>query len=335
MLCAGRALATPEISVERSPRAMGCPDSADLEAAVAKQRAGPTKAGAPERDPGERIEVRIARDDEGYEALIDAPRGLRRIRDPGPSCDGLAAALAVTVALILDEIEREAGEEAGEGFASGDAPAAEPEEAPAPPARVAPRPSAPRDASARLPPSRRETPAGEEGAVSFHLLAGPSLGLLTPLSLAALGEIEIRLGGRLSFGVGLAWLPTRTIAFPAAAYPEGEVDVSLAAGIGRACLRAAGSATASLDLCAMPAAGALRGEGRNYRSSRGASEPWVALGAGAVAAGRLAGSLGWSGRLGVFVPLARPAFTVTSTSGSAYESAPLALLVAAGLRASL
>lgn len=318
-----------EVSVEREARAMDCPDAAELEEAMAKQRAGTRAGEAPGRKPGEgteRIEVRIARDDEGYEALIDAPRGLRRIRDPGPSCEGLAAALAVTLALILDEL--------GEGKVV-EAPAEEGAAPAEPPGQAPLRPEPEPDLLPTLRPRRRAPARPDEGPVLVHLLAGPTLGFLTPLSFALLGDLELRMEGRLSFGLGGAWLPTRTVDYPAAAYPEGEVDVSLAAGMGRACVRAAGSEYGVLDFCLMPALGALRGEGRHYRTNRVASEPWVALGAGAVASGSFAGRLGWSSRLGFFVPLTRPSFTVTSRAGEAFQSPQMALLLVAGFRAAL
>jgi hypothetical protein len=89
------------LEVARGPGAQSCPDAAGLTDTL-RERLGPsaTIEGSPVV-----IEVEIQSTDEGFAATVRASggkRGGRTLRADGPGCDGLSAALVVSLLVLLD-----------------------------------------------------------------------------------------------------------------------------------------------------------------------------------------------------------------------------------------
>src|SRR5262245_30996756 len=107
------ALATEEepqaaLRVTRSATADDCPNSATL---IERVNAMTKRQAVSEVRTDQKLELVIALShDEGvYRAEIRASgslNGVRNIDDPGNSCQGLAAAVTVSVALLLDEARK-------------------------------------------------------------------------------------------------------------------------------------------------------------------------------------------------------------------------------------
>lgn len=90
-----------EISVQRAPAAEECPGPAELRAAVDRIVQSPAGNG-----PAIVARVEFRRAEAGFEAqvLLEGPKpGERRLTDTGSSCAPLAQAVAVTLALLLDD----------------------------------------------------------------------------------------------------------------------------------------------------------------------------------------------------------------------------------------
>jgi hypothetical protein len=148
------------LAVKRAPDAADCPDAARLAAAIARagHRAAPSVMA--DADARLRFEVEMARSAEGYAAtvrILGARIGVRKIEHTGGTCAPLADALAVTLVVVIDDVEQ------------GDAahgPGAEPP--PLPPADEPPPAPAP------APPPRASSP----DRIERHDLAVPELELL-------------------------------------------------------------------------------------------------------------------------------------------------------------
>jgi hypothetical protein len=77
-----------------------------------------------------------------------------------------------------------------------------------------------------------------------------------------------------------------------------------------------------------------------YDQNHTASQPWVALGAGAIADGPIVGPLSFAARLDLFVPLVRPSFIIENLggappgqTGTAFEASHVGVAVGVGVRA--
>lgn len=105
-----------QLAVDRPADAADCPDAAALASAVSSlvQRVVLTAAprsDTPDPPPGQTlIRVRVLRSEAGYSASIQARgvlKGTRALRDESSSsCGGLAEALALTLSLMLDTLDR-------------------------------------------------------------------------------------------------------------------------------------------------------------------------------------------------------------------------------------
>jgi hypothetical protein len=158
----------PRLVVARAPAASDCPDAAALAAEVARRMGRPAldPIGI-EGMPG--LDVRFERQGDAYAAVVVVRGRERRLADPGPGCAGLADALALTLAILLDR----------------DAPPPLP---PPPPLRPLP-PSVPPPAPRPPEAAPREPRLGValEGAFTYGLL-----GAAARPELAALAELRIR-----------------------------------------------------------------------------------------------------------------------------------------------
>src|SRR5262249_10799358 len=147
------------------------------------------------------IDIQIQHDG-GYTAVIQTGNRVRQISDPGPTCAGLADALALTVAILLDVSERA------------------PPPNPPPPAASSRAPTTPADSRAYRPRSGAATVLPRASA-SFS--GGISAGVVETAPVFELGG-DLRLASRIGVGASALWIPTQGIS-----YAQHEVDVWLAA----------------------------------------------------------------------------------------------------------
>ncbi|AKT41292.1 hypothetical protein [Chondromyces crocatus] len=315
------------LTVTRTAEATDCPDAAALTAAVEVAMKRPALDDASEEAAADTYEVRIFREDDAYAAVLRAGDLTRRISDPGPTCAGLAEALAITLAILLDS----------------EAP---PRAEPAPPSPAPPSPATPSARSTRRAPGSTPTatptpaPSARAWDVSLDLGVSQTLGVLTPFSWAFHAEASLRLE-RVSFGAGAIWMPTRTLDVT-----PGQVDITLALATARACAAIAGHLEGPrLSVCAQPMVGAFSGAGRGYDPDRQVTVPWAALGALLLGEGPIAGPLGWSLRGAVVAPLVSEELTIDRVDGpagaqalsviSAFTPSPIGFSLGAGLRVSI
>jgi hypothetical protein len=307
-LISSPAAAAARLSLSRAAQAMDCPDSASLAGSVERILGRPVFAAEPGQPPVF-VEVSFTRDGADYEGsvrLVGAKEGVRVLRDPGPGCGALAEAMAVTVALLLDNEPRRAASPASP-----------------PPVSAAP----PTPASAAPPPP--EAPlAGDPLRAEAWLTAGGALGQVGAAS-AALGAEALvgrrRLG---SLALGGLWITPREQPLG-----PGSVRVSLTSGYLRACASVAEIGSAQASICGGPEVGLLSGDSSGFRVRSPATMTWVALGLGAQLNGELGARLLWGLRASAVVPVRQQSFSVAFV-GVGYESQAVAgvLQMALGLR---
>ncbi len=314
MLAARSALAEEpaqaRLRVERSEAAGDCPDAWALLLRVNRI----AHRSAVVREGGNVVlRVGIDHGEAGYSASLTARgarTGERDLDDAGPTCEGLAEALAVSIALLLDE---------------------EPS-VPAPPPRVAPAPAA-------LPPVPTGPGHGAPLPSSvLDVLVFESAGVVGPSTFGVEGNADFRVTPRLTLGGGVFALIDDTRRFG-----PGALHMSLVAIRANACFTfRLADASIGGALCGFPALGSIIATGRGFDQDRTASQPWFALGAGAVADGPIIGPLGLVTRLDLVVPVLRPSFVVEDlgaappgASGTAFRTSPVGVSLGVGVRAQI
>ncbi len=282
---AGRARAdAPWLGVTRGPGATDCPDATALAAAVAREPHGGDGAAL----AMSHYNVAITRDAARLAATIrvsGANAGERTIVDRGDTCQGLARALAVTLAILLDE-ERRAREESVEAPVNPPPPQAPPQRDTAPPVRV---------------------PRSSERAVTIGARAGGGALLGVLPQPGAMGVVEA------TFGVGRWSLQAGAIGAPAVAARVGigEVDVSAIAGRVSGCGGISSDPRAlTAGICAVVAVGAVEGAAHGYDTNDTRTRAWVAAGSALFGAGPIASPLTWWGKAGFLVPIVPQGFDV-------------------------
>ncbi len=294
----------PRLSVQRTQRTVDCPDAEILAARVAAHMGRPafdTTAFASESG----YDVQIQREGDSYEAVVRTSERRDRVRtlsDPGPGCAGLADALSVTLAILLDQ----AAEPAAPPSASAPSPG--------------PRPFAP-------PPA---APAVDREHFALSLQGAGTLGPVERLAPAFVVDVEARPTPSFSLGISGFFPSSQTFDFA-----PGEVDVSLRFASLRGCYVALGASSpsrASLALCPALALGSLKGAGRDYPISRSESRPWVALSAAVTASGTLFAPFGWVARVDGFLPVSDERFSIDGLPGVAYDPPPVGVAASLGLR---
>lgn len=320
----------PTVAVHRTEDASSCPDARALAARVAAQmkaaaldplEEGASTAAGAKIEPG--LDVQIYRSEKGFTAVMRAGTKTRQLSDDGANCAGLADALAISIAILLDTEPLP--------------PPPEPPPSPEPPPVTPPAPPAP--APPRVPASFPEVRSFH---VSLALSGAITEGLVGSLAASISGELELRVG-RFSIAGGVLALPGQTIPFASARFPLGEVDVSLVTGFLRACGTIYGNGDAErLALCAAPVIGSIRGEGHNYVPERSTADLWVAAAASALYQRRIAGPFSLGSRATLFVPFTRQVFTVENLgrldrtpSTAAFTSAPVGVALDLELRVSI
>lgn len=309
---------SPRLVVLRSDDAADCPDAVALASAVDKQMQRPALNPTTNEPDAPVYEVRIARSKEGYSATIQSGDLTRELSDPGSTCGELADALALTLAILLDN-----------------------EPAPLPPATTVPSDSSlkpvstPASASSTPPPPVvfRVKPA-RRWHVGVDLAVGETIGFLTPVSFAFVAGASFRYD-RISIGAGMFGIPWATVDQNATA----GVDLRLFTSLVHVCGRVAGKASGiHLSACGQTFLGAIHGVGRGFPVNRGGTQPWWALGAMGSLDGPLAARVGWFLRLSLAVPIVSYRFTATpnpsteSNPVTLFEPLPFAAFLSAGLR---
>jgi hypothetical protein len=267
-------------------------------------------AGAP---PG--LDVQIYKSAEGFTAIIQAGGKTRQLSDKGSTCGGLAVALAVSIAVLLDS----------EPLPPAPEP---PQPAPsAPPAVASSTLPLPPEATPLPPPVEDQPPTPR--VVRVTLAASPVLtvGLLQGFAGGVSSELEVRVR-RFTVSGGVLVLPGEVVDNAGRPY-----KLELTAGLVRACGIVAGDEPMRFVLCAEPMVGSLHGEGLGFPVNKVANLVWAAVGTSALFQQRIWGPLSWGARAGLVIPLTRNSFTVDS--GTVFTPAPVAGAWNAELRVSI
>lgn len=306
---AAAAALSADVRVERAPEASDCPDAPQLADAV-NRSLGRAAAHAASGKPADvSLRVRFIVDGRGYLAFVEASgrrEGTRRLDDAGATCAGVAEAVALTTALLLDD----------------DAARQE----------ASPTKNATRPAAAEPPPRARQESRSKRGT-SLGVEAGALLGTLLadPLGAGVYAEGRAALGRTFTVGGGGLWLPDRVFR----GVEPGQVVFRLFAGTLAACwtpLRL--GADIELGVCARPALGALLIESSGYRqTNRNTGRFWAAAGASADVSGPLLGGVRWTGRVGGFLPLRGERLVVDEQL--VYRSSAPTFFVGAGVRVTI
>lgn len=248
------------------------------------------------------LEVQLVGGKAGYSAQIRASgsrTGTRRIADIGNECVGLADALAVTLAIIMDD-ERTA-----------------PADGIPPPAEKPPRPlPTPREDRGAKEPSAVLLRPYATGVLTLGVLEDPAFGPSVGLSVA----LE-----QVALGLEVLWLPPRTFQ-----RSPGDAEVSLLAANAFGCWRAVDDQAGYMALCGHLAAGRLHGAASGYDENRTRSRPWFAPGLGILGGGPVVGPLEWLAQAKVFVPANRERFVIDNV-GSVHETPPIGGMLGIGL----
>ena len=331
----------PDLLVHRTEDTADCPDSAALAARVDRHMKRPalrprTDIATPGKDRPS-LDVQIYRSYAGYTAIVQTGEKTRQITDNGATCRGLADAMAITLAILLDtEVPL---------------PPPEPPSAPEPP-RI---PFAP-----RLPPmplvDERPTPAPvatESAPVepfplpprTFRIVAGAgataATGLLTRLAVGGTGHVGLGIGRVFSVEAGFFVLPTQTVPYTgkvkgASPTATPTVDLQLTSALFRLCATARlVSEETRAGLCAGALVGTIRGEGHGFVTNTSATDPWIAGNLGAILEQTLFWRLSLVTRASMYVPILRRSFTVDKVDATSDPQAFSPASVGAGLDAEL
>jgi hypothetical protein len=319
-----------ELAVERSAEAQDCPGSVELTARVERilQRPLP-KTHEPTDAELVRIAVEFARSSAGYTATLHfhGPKtGERHLLDRGASCEALADAVSVTIALSLDrELERQAAR--GESKAA-DSPGEKPE--------AESTRSVPSVAPAATPGDRRagsSSCAAAEARMSGHawdlsvlIEGGPALGFGAPAAFTLAEHLQARLRRSWLFDLGF-----HTVLPGTSDSGAGGVRTAWLFGSARVCYVWGGDY--SVGPCTLFGAGRVRGVGVGYRESRSDDLTWSALGGAVLAQGPLLGPAFWGLSGTLWVPLRRLTFSVENL-GVVWRASPVsgAVMLGVGVR---
>lgn len=241
--------------VSRDERAQVCPDAEHLANAVAALMERPAvHVGAAPADV--QLAVSLTCDDEGCSAQVLASggaTGLRALRDPDPTCAGLADALAVSIAVLLDW--------------QGPQPPAPPPTSPSPPV---PTPQV--TVTIQAPPRITSPPLH----LGYFAGAGVALGLLPHVSLSLDAGLTLSahsLPAR--FTLGLHWLPEQSMSFH-----QGNIHTRLLSERLTGCVPVLKSPV-ELAPCAALTLGHFRAVGSRFTDNSTVHATWLLAGLGA------------------------------------------------------
>lgn len=291
-----------------------CPDQAALRAAVAS-RLGYD----PFRDQADRaIVARVQRASKKLEGSVEmrdghgVVAGARRLSAELEDCDELVAAMALAISIAIDPRSALRPPSPSAPLPPSAPPSLPPPTAPPPPAEPAPSVPAPGEGSV---PIAMPLPAALPRSSAEPWRARVRLG-----ALATLGTLpRVTLGIALDAGFRRRWFSLTgglEIDLPAARAADAGGSVSAWAITGRLtpCAHLGPAA-----LCALAAAGGVRGSGAGVRHPRAETTPLVSLGARAALELPIAGVLGVAPYVELGVPVTR---TVLRLEGADVWTAP-------------
>lgn len=277
----------PKLAVTRSEDALDCPDAKALSDAVSRHLKRDALDPTPGTSQSGILNVEIKGGPHDYTAVLKAGELSREIHDSWKDCSGLAEALPLAIAILLDD----------EHVSLSPAPTAPaPESSEARPAE--PLPSAPAPAPPRPAPPPSEAAPLHRQITSFYLELGGVLtsGWLGPAVPGAAGFASLRIS-RFTLELGGLALASQTLQ-----KAPGTVDVSLAAAHLGGCARVLGTPSGlHLNGCAETKLGMLTGQGHGYAENREANRPWFSLGGALSARMPLFQFVGLSARAGILV----------------------------------
>lgn len=311
---------TATLFVRRGADASGCEDTEALRARINRiaERDAIVSGDAPLR-----LTMQFeAAEEGGFRALLhvsskipDAPTGNREFSESGPNCVALDEAIAVSVALLLDDVPK------------------------APPVVL---PDVQPPAPARPPSAWTERPTP---SATFDAVALTSAGVVGPSTYGFALGFDFRATKPAS---GPKFAPFLTVGVGMLALIEdiertagGEVHVHLVAGRVPACFAFhLSNQSFGGSLCGFPALGTMIASGRGFAIDTTAYQPWFGFGLSAVAEAAIIGPIGFNGRLEMIVPVVRPAFVLNQlgTGGDtlpAFEPYPVGVLGGVGIRAQI
>lgn len=308
----------PRLVVARDSNAADCPDATELALAVERQMQRPALDPTHDERTGPVYAVHIEHSADGYAATIQSGDLTRDLADPGLTCAELGDALALTLAILLDN---------------------EPSPPPPPPPSPTPSPKPP----VSVPPTQKPMTVRRENPIrqwNFGIYGGiaETIGFLTPFSFAMMGDVWVRYRAA-SFGAGVFAIPWPTENNTKAT----AVTMQLITGTFNGCGMLAGKPSGlNFSLCGQSLLGVVHGEGRGYTINRAGTRPWFALGGMGSLEGQFFAGLGWSIRLTVAVPVITQRFTARRIEGAGpdaldtittlFEPSKLAGFLGAGLR---
>jgi len=297
----------PALIVTRAPGAQDCPDAEGLAREVARMNGRPSLDPRARKTASTWLHVEINRGADGYAAVIRAQgnrTGERQLSDTGPSCENLAEALALTLAMVLDNYAGRASIE---------------------PQRARPPPW--REQATAEPPRRLNVSALElDAATAVHV------GVLAHVGPLILARGRLWLGDVAAFEAGGVYVFEQTIEHAESA---GRLELDLVSGFVGSC---AGLSRlqdgVALALCAEGYLGRLQGTGTGFSEDRPPQHHlWLAGGLAFDLAGRIAGPLLWSARAAAFlVREQRFVVQVDGREDPLFQSSPAGLWAGVALR---
>jgi hypothetical protein len=296
----------PALIVTRSSGASDCPDAEALAREVARMNGRPSLDPSGTTTANTRLHVEINRAADAYTAVIRAHgdrTGERHLSDTGPGCESLADALALTLAMVLDNHAHRASIE----------------------------PEPPRTRAWQA-PRAAEPAASSLSAVELDAATGVHVGMLARAGPFVLAR------GRLWFGDVAALEAGGLYAFEQTVDHErssGRLDLDLLSGFAGACAALASPrGPVDLALCAEAHLGRLRGTGSGFSSDRPPqSHLWVAGGLAIDVAGKIAGPLFWNARGAAFaVRNQRFIVVIDGADDAIFDASPAGLSAGVGLR---
>jgi hypothetical protein len=287
-----------ELAVERSAGAEDCPAGAELTARVERILQRPLPPNHPDAEPL-RIAVEFAKSSAGYTAALHfrGPKtGERHLLDRGGSCEALAEAVSVTIALSLDQqLEQRAAERESK---------AAPDVGPKAP-RIGPKSSA-------APPARAPRGVWEAGML---VEGGTALGFGAPAAFALSEHAQARIRRRWLFDLGFHAVAPSTVSAT-----TGRVRTSWLFGSARGCH--VWGEDYLVGACALLGVGRLRGVGVGYHESRSDDLTWSAVGGAGTVQGPLVGPAFWALSGTLWRPLRSLTFSVQN-AGVVWRASPV------------
>jgi hypothetical protein len=307
-MLASMPIAGGELRVSRTDAVADCPDEHTLGSLT-------LALGVPPADVSTElvVEVELDRDEAGYVARIRASgrkSGTREIRSDGESCEQLAQATSVALAILFDLLPQ--------GPALPDPPRLS---LTAP--RPMPKPTSDAAHAALGPPARPPEPPAVAWLGAYGGIASGLLGHALTGHVGA--TLRFPQGRVVELGFGGFWAPGRELS-----HVPGSVSVFLLAGKSDLTFAIVQSERVALRAGAGISIGNIVGSGDGYDRDHTAWEFWLAP--GLTAFGRLRLSQRWALALATtpHVPSRTQTFSVHGVPGTAFEGAPAAVLIELG-----